>query len=468
MIYVSDRNNHRVQVFDRNRSYVRTIGVTGVSGYDFDHLGGPNGLAVDAADRLYVADDHNNRVQVFAYLTTIGGQWGGNRAGQLRAPAGVAIAPSGEVFIADRVNHRVQKFAPGVASWRQVNINGFGVWENLSVALDVFNGQLYAGVSNTSAGARMWRSPDGRNWSSTSELGFGLGKSVPRINDTIVFNGRLYAGTGWDGNVARIWRSADGAAWELVADGGFGDTRNDGIGGFAVFDGMLYAIVSTWSGAKGFEIWRSNTGNNGDWTRVVSDGFGSIDRNGLASGRVVFNGYLYGGFIDWKNGATIWRTNNGADWSQVNTPGFGDPKNTELTTGAVFSEQLFFATRNDVTGAQLWRSTNGAAWESVLTNGFGNPENIKIEALIVWRDALYAVTNNKVTGNEVWRSSDGLRWEQVSRGGFGDSNNTWTLWSDGNAVFKSALYIGTGNWAHGAEIWLYLPNRTYLPVVLRQ
>ena len=470
-IYVSDRGNHRVQVFDHNRSYVRTIGVTGVSGYDFDHLGGPNGLAVDAADRLYVADDWNNRVQVFdadgAYLTTIGGQWGGNRIGQLRGPAGVAVAPNGEVFIADRVNHRIQKFAPGVAGWRQVNINGFGVWENQSVALDVFNGQLYAGVSNTSAGARMWRSPDGRNWSPTSELGFGLGKSVPRINDTIVFNGRLYAGTGWDGNVARIWRSVNGTAWELVADGGFGDTRNDGIGGFAVFNDALYAIVSTRSGTKGFEIWRSSTGDSGGWTRAVSDGFGSVDRNGLASGRVVFNGYLYGGFGDPKNGATIWRTNNGTDWIQVNMPGFGDPKNAELTTGAVFNGHLFFATRNDTTGAQLWRSTSGTTWEQVLTNGFGNSENIKIEALIVWRDVLHAVTSNSVAGNEVWRSSDGLRWEQISRGGFGDSNNRNTLWSDGNAIFKNALYIGTWNTANGGEVWLYLHNRTYLPVVLR-
>ena len=41
-IYVADKKNDRVQVFDANRAYVRTIGVTGQWGRDFDHLSGPS------------------------------------------------------------------------------------------------------------------------------------------------------------------------------------------------------------------------------------------------------------------------------------------------------------------------------------------------------------------------------------------------------------------------------------------
>ena len=327
-IYVSENSNYRVQVFDANRNYLRTIGVTGEGGDGFDHLNGPYHLAVDAYNNLYVSSAWNHAVHVYdkdgAYLTTIG-ESRGNRSGQLADPHGLAFDTAGNLYIADYNNHRIQKFAPGVPGWRQVNINGFGDWQNSSLALDVFNGQLYAGVSNTSKGVQMWRSPDGRTWTPVSDPGFGLGSAVPRVLDTIVFGSKLYAGTGWDSSGARIWRTSDGATLELVADGGFGDIRNDGIGGFVVFKDTLYAIVSTWSGTKGFEIWRSSTGNSGDWTRVVSDGFGSVDRNGVASGRVVFDGYLYGGFYDHKNGATIWRTNEGTNWSQVNTTGFDEP-----------------------------------------------------------------------------------------------------------------------------------------------
>jgi sugar lactone lactonase YvrE len=469
-IYVADENNHRIQVFDSNRVYVRTIGVTGISGDDYGHLQNPKAVVVDRSGRTYVADQWGNRLQVFnsngAYLTTVGGSWG-SQSSQVRNIEGLALDAAGNLYMAEFENARIQKFAPGVPGWRQVNINGFGDWQNSSLALDVFNGQLYAGVSNTSKGAQMWRSPDGRTWTPVSTLGFGMGSAVPRVLDTIVFGGKLYVGTGWDSGGARIWRTSDGATLELVADGGFGDLKNDGIGGFVVFKDTLYAIVSTWSGTKGFEIWRSSTGNSGDWTHVVSDGFGSVDRNGVASGRVVFDGYLYGGFYDHKNGATILRTDDGTNWSQVNTTGFGDPKNTELTTGAVLNGRLYFGTRNDTTGAQLWRSTNGTTWESILINGFGNPQNIKIEALVAWLDALYAVTYNTVTGTEVWRSSDGANWVQLSQGGFGDSNNGGPLWSDGHAVFNNTLYIGTWNNANGGELWQYLSNRTYLPLIVR-
>jgi sugar lactone lactonase YvrE len=469
-IYVADENNHRIQVFDSNRGYVRTIGVTGVSGDDYGHLQNPKAVVVDRDGCTYVADQWGNRLQVFdssgAYLTTVGGSWG-SRSSQVRNIEGLALDAAGNLYMAEYENARIQKFAPGVPGWRQVNINGFGDRQSAVFALDVFNGQLYAGVSNTSTGVQVWRSSDGRTWSPTSELGFGLGTDISYILDTTVFDGKLYVGTGWRGSNARIWRTSDANTWELVVDGGFGDPTNYGIGGFAVFSDTLYTIVSTLPGTKGFEIWRSSTGNSGDWIRVVSDGLGSITRDGICTGRVVFNGYLYAGFRDPANGATIWRTNNGADWNQVNTLGFDDSRNTELTTGAVFNGRLYFGTRNDATGAQLWRSTNGTTWESVLANGFGNPQNIKIEALTVWRDLLYAVTYNNVTGMEVWRSSDSLNWTQIGQGGFGDSNNVGPLWSDGHIIFNDALYIGTWN-ANGGELWLYLHNRTYLPLVLRQ
>ena len=147
-IYVSENSNYRVQVFDANRNYVRTIGVTGEGGDGFDHLNGPYHLAVDAHNNLYVSSNWNYAVHVYnqdgAYLTTIGGSRG-NRSGQLAGPYGLAFDAAGNLYIADSDNHRIQKFAPGVPGWRQVNINGFGDrWATWISSLLPFQGSLYA------------------------------------------------------------------------------------------------------------------------------------------------------------------------------------------------------------------------------------------------------------------------------------------------------------------------------------
>ena len=113
-IYVSENSNYRVQVFDANRNYVRTIGVTGEGGDGFDRLNGPSHLAVDTHNNLYVSSAWNHAVHVYdqdgAYLTTLG-ESRGNRSGQLADPHGLAFDVSGNLYIADFDNHRIQKFA---------------------------------------------------------------------------------------------------------------------------------------------------------------------------------------------------------------------------------------------------------------------------------------------------------------------------------------------------------------------
>jgi len=70
----------------------------------------PEGLAYDAAGRLYVADSGNNRILVFSpdlkLLQTIGSE--GREPGQFVRPADVAFDPSGRIIVADAGNHRIQ------------------------------------------------------------------------------------------------------------------------------------------------------------------------------------------------------------------------------------------------------------------------------------------------------------------------------------------------------------------------
>jgi sugar lactone lactonase YvrE len=463
-IYVADMDNNRVQKCTLSGvSYTCSVfaGVTGEWGDDFGHLSGPYSVAVDASDRVYVADAWNQRVQVFdsagAYLTTIGGSWGSN-SGQLREPKGVALDSQGNVYVSDSRNGRIQKFALGVPDWVQANINGFGDRYNRgATALEGFNGQLYAGASNWDEGARIWRTSDGIIWTVVSDPGFGNVYASTNIGipDMVVFNGKLYASTGWAGVGGQVWRSSYGTDWTQVEANGFGDGTNAGISAFVVFNNSLYASTDVrYTGAThGLQIWRSSTGDSLSWTNVVSNGFNDNINNTFVSGFSEYGGYLYAAVENATDGLEIWRTSDGEIWTQANTSGFGDTNNGSTGGLAVLDGYLYCGTYN-YNGGQLWRSNNGTTWEQVINNGFGDGNNTELQSLFVFRDDLYTIASNDVTGLEVWRSADGSTWSQVAIDGFGDSNNSASLWSNAASAFNNRLFIGTWNWnGNGGEIW---------------
>jgi hypothetical protein len=381
------------------------------------------------------------------------------------------VDSAGNVYVTDTYNHRIQKFAPGVPGWKQVNINGFGDRFNLDIlSLVPFTGQLYAGTYNDN-GAQIWRSPNGLNWTPITSNGFGNTSNVG-INHLIEFNGQLYAGTMANKvNGGEVWRSSDGLNWTRVVEQGFGDPTNAEVFRFAVFNNRLYAATCSYTTTHGTEIWRSATGNAGDWERVVSNGFGD-PQNECAISFGVFGGYLYAGTYNRGTGGEVWRSNTGdsGSWSQVNTDGFGDADNAVVTALAAFKGHLYASTtRRPGAGAQIWRCKvcDGSDWQKVVDNGFGNADTRGASALEVFNEHLYFIVGNYVTGMEVWRTADGTHWEQVGFAGFGDSNNLAPYWDNPVTVFNNRLFIGTWNWANGGEVWLFLHKRVYLPLVLR-
>jgi len=457
-IYVADHLNCRVQVFNSSRAYVRTIGTTGLCGSEFDRLAGPAHLFVDVHDNLFIDDRWNSRVQLFdkggAYLTTVGGS-SGSRAGQMREPNGLALDATGNLYVADSGNARVQKFAPGVPGWVQSNINGFGDRRNsLITTLAAFGGQLYAGTYNSSgSGAQLWRL-DSVGWTAVITSGFGSAYNVG-IDHLMEFNGYLYAGTWADEvNGGEVWRSSDGLNWSRVARQGFGVPTNAEIFRLAVFSDTLYASTSSYTTAHGAEIWRSSTGISGDWTRVVTNGFGDANNSDILS-LEVFNSYLYAGTYT-STGGEVWRTNDGTTWTQVNTDGFGDTNNYGVPALATFNGYLYASAHHrSGAGTQVWRCQvcDGSDWQKVVDNGFGNPDTRRTPALEVFDGHLCFVVGNQETGLEVWRTQNGTDWQQVGFAGFGDSNNGAPYWDNSVAVFNNRLYIGTSNSANGGEVW---------------
>ncbi len=236
-IYVADSCNARVQVYNSQKVYKGTIGVTQVEGSDSQHFAWPHGLAVDASGNVYVADQNNrrvqkcrlsgsgytcvpfagvpfgegadfrysngpagiaigpdgliyvveqwqNRVQVFdpsgAYRTTLGGTWGGG-TGNLRSPGGVAVDGSSNVYVTDTTNNRLVKYSRGVPGWTQLNVNGWGEQQNgrsTPIRKVTINSQdyLYVGTENSNGqpGSPSVRRMDSAgNWQVVSAPGFG-------------------------------------------------------------------------------------------------------------------------------------------------------------------------------------------------------------------------------------------------------------------------------------------------------
>lgn len=125
-VFIADRLNHRIRKIDVS-GIVTTIAGNGSAGYNGDNiaatgaqLNDPNGIALDAAGSVYVADRQNNRVRridTSGLITTVAGTgtngFGGDgaaaTAAMLNNPRGVAVDRDGIIFIADQGNQRVRK-----------------------------------------------------------------------------------------------------------------------------------------------------------------------------------------------------------------------------------------------------------------------------------------------------------------------------------------------------------------------
>jgi DNA-binding beta-propeller fold protein YncE len=107
-LYVADSCNHRIQVFSPDGQFLRAYGRAG-SG--LGELSYPYDVQVDAAGRQYVCEFGNSRIQVFDAdgrpLEIIGGP--GAAPGRFNNPWAIALDSRGNLYVADSQNHRVQK-----------------------------------------------------------------------------------------------------------------------------------------------------------------------------------------------------------------------------------------------------------------------------------------------------------------------------------------------------------------------
>ncbi|MDD0838196.1 SMP-30/gluconolactonase/LRE family protein [Curvibacter sp. HBC61] len=131
LLYVTDISNHTVRRIDPATGQSTVIAGAGRSGFSGDGgaatdamLNAPRGVAVDSAGNVYIADTGNHRIRkintsgvisTFAGTgaTTFAGDGNAATAANFSGPQGVAVDGAGNVFIADTGNHRVRQVSVG-------------------------------------------------------------------------------------------------------------------------------------------------------------------------------------------------------------------------------------------------------------------------------------------------------------------------------------------------------------------
>jgi sugar lactone lactonase YvrE len=125
-LYITDAGNSCIRKVD-SAGVITTVVGTGESGYEGDGgpaakalLNSPSNVAIDASGNLYISDAGNNvirKVSTAGIVTTAVGTGRGGFSGdngpaasaRLNSPQGVAIDSAGALYIADTLNNRIRK-----------------------------------------------------------------------------------------------------------------------------------------------------------------------------------------------------------------------------------------------------------------------------------------------------------------------------------------------------------------------
>ena len=102
LVYVADRNNQRIQVFDSDGKFLR----------ESQHPGTPCGLFISPDQTLWLAHGHAGQVLKLDLDGKVLGVMGrqGRGLGQFGEAHFIAVSAKNEIFVADTLNWRVQKF----------------------------------------------------------------------------------------------------------------------------------------------------------------------------------------------------------------------------------------------------------------------------------------------------------------------------------------------------------------------
>ena len=104
LLYIADRNNARIQVFDADGAFVR----------ESKHPGTPCGLFMTPDQTIWLAHGHTGQIMTLDLkgnvLGTMAGAGQGKTPGKYGEAHYIAVSARGEIYVADTLNWRVQKY----------------------------------------------------------------------------------------------------------------------------------------------------------------------------------------------------------------------------------------------------------------------------------------------------------------------------------------------------------------------
>ena len=281
-MYVADTSNNRIQKLTAATGEWSAWGTNdGKYGTELGEFSGPQGLAIDKYDNLYVADSSNDRIQKFNAMANKWSEIGhgkGNALGQFMDPKGVAVDGSGNIYVADSGNHRIQKLTPGdLGVWSSIGKNGKGLGEfnnPSAIAID-HDGNLYVAdrdnhriqklsISKGGPGVDVWS-----EWiSSSGRAGSDLGEFKYPTDVAVDASGNVYVADRDNHRIQKLDVSSGGTGtWSEIGGGpgsGLGEFKNpngvalDNSGNVYVADTNNHRIQKLAAGSGQWSGWIYN------------------------------------------------------------------------------------------------------------------------------------------------------------------------------------------------------------------
>jgi sugar lactone lactonase YvrE len=362
IVYIADAGNSLIRSMNAAGVVTTLAGGAPNNGTNGDGTGtaarffNPQGIAVDSAGTIYVADTSMHTIRKItsgAVVTTIAGCpgcFGGENWGRFNSPQGIAVDSRGSLYVADTRNNTIRTTAPlptGLAvdfgapygiwlrrgtTWRQVNPS------TAKAMVAVSDGNQDAMIIDFGPGIGIWfyeRDEDGNDFwfqvhTGSADLMAGLDTDGDGETDSGVFS---FAGAGlwlFDGDHG-TWSQLNTTNPVRLASGNL-----DGVGGeeliadFAGFGLWIYS-AGTWSQLHGSDV----------STMMTAD----LDGNGKQDLIVTFAGF------------GVWAYMNRTTWVQINAFDALRTASADLDGNGVKDLIIDFGP-----GVGLWARKNGTTW----------------------------------------------------------------------------------------------------------